>query len=210
LTVLLTTVDGLRRTVDGRFAERIPLVEALTDEMRNMAGGTDGNVFSTGGMTSKLRAADVCMTAGESLWIADGTDFGVLHQILAAEDVGTLFVPGATRLSGSKRWLAFFTEPAGRVTIDSGAARALRRAGRSLLPSGVVAADGAFGKGDTVQILAPDGSQVGMGISNYTAAEVKLIKGRRSHEIAGVLGKQAYDEVIHRDNLVLLDRPVVP
>lgn len=204
LTILLTTVDGLRtRGPDGSLGERIPLVEDLNREIRAMATGTDGNPFSSGGMESKIKAAEICTSAGESLWVADGSCFGVLRAILAGHDVGTLFTAGPTRLRSAKRFLAFFTRSSGHLTIDPGAAEALQHRGRSLLPRGITAVEGSFAKGDTVTIRNQDGDEIGTGISNYAADDLRRIAGLRSTQIAATLGRDGYDEAIHRDNMVI-------
>ncbi len=205
MTVLLTTMDGLYAREGGELTERISLVEGITPALRGMAAGTDGNPFSTGGMATKLDAAELVNEAGEWLWIADGSDFAVLDLILNAEDVGTLFVPPAGQLAGAKRWLAFFADPAGIVVIDKGAVQALRGRGRSLLASGIVAVEGDFGKGDTVRIQDEAGVPVAMGISNYTALELDRIKGQKSTRFKEILGECLYDEAVHRNNLVLVE-----
>jgi glutamate 5-kinase len=206
LTVLLTTVNGLReRTQSGGLGARVSVVTELTDTLRAMAGGTDGNRFSVGGMATKLRAAEMVMRAGEGLIIADGRDFGTLTQIAAGEDVGTLFCgsPGR-RMSGHKRFLAFFSEPAGELFVDAGAAEAVCRRGRSLLPGGITAAAGGFGRGDTVRILDAEGRELGRGVTHYGLEEVARIRGLKSADVRRILGEDAcFDEVVHRDYLVL-------
>jgi len=207
LTILLTTVNGMRqRTAAGALGERISAVTEITDGLRQMAGGTDGNRFSVGGMATKLRAAEIVMRAGESLIIAEGRDFGVLGQIAAGTDVGTLFFGGGhgRRMPSHKRFLAFFSEPVGEVIIDAGAEEAVCRKGRSLLPGGIVGLAGDFGRGDTVRILNAKREEVGRGVSNYRCDEVSVIRGMKSSDIRRLLGQDAcFDEVIHRDYLVL-------
>ncbi len=205
LTVLLTTVDGLRQRQGTQLGERISVVREITPAIRALAGGTDGNIFSTGGMGSKIHAAEITVASGENLWIVDGTDFSVLQRVFEAEDIGTLFMPSVARMSGSKRYLAFFSDPVGRVVIDAGAVRALREGGKSLLPSGILSVHGSFEKGDTLHIENESGGKVGLGVSNYGAGDLNRIKGLKLAQIAGILGRDAYDEAIHRDNLVVLD-----
>ncbi len=212
LTILLTTVDGLLEghTPGGRGRaerdppKRISVITKITPEIRAMAGGTDDKQFSVGGMSSKLEAAEMVMEAGDSLWIANGSDFGVLRRILAGEDVGSVFVPQSSQLSGAKRWLAFFADPAGDLEVDDGAAAALRTAGKSLLPSGIVGVKGNFEPGDTVRILDAGGQAVAVGISNYSAADLDRIKGLRTDRFLAILGTHEYDEAVHRNNLVLV------
>jgi len=208
LTVILTTVDGLHdRRADGSLGERLPIVRGGIAALHGLAAGTDDRTFSIGGMVTKLRAAEAVTGAGEALWIADGRAPDTLLRIFAGEDVGTLFLPPAGRrrqMQARKRWLHFFTRPAGRITIDDGAAAALRRKGRSLLPSGVTGVTGQFRRGDTVEISAPDGTVVARGLSNYAAGEIGLVMGRKSAEIPSLLGHDGDEEIVHRDNLVVL------
>jgi len=206
LTVLLTTVNGLRvRNPNGTLGNRVSVVAELTEALRAMAGGTDGNRFSVGGMATKLRAADMVMRTGEHLVIADGRDFATLGRVAAGEDVGTLFCgqPGP-RMRGHKRFLAFFSEPAGALTVDDGAAEAVWRRGRSLLPGGVTALTGEFQRGDTVRILDASGQEIGRGVTNFGHRELARIQGLRSADVRRILGEDAcFDEVVHRDYLVL-------
>ena len=204
LTILLTTIDGLHeRTAEG-LGKRLSVVASVTPKIKAMAGGTDGNQLSTGGMVTKLRAAQLVNRAGEALVIADGRDFAVLEQVLAAADVGTLFMPSrGTRMAAHKRYLAFFSEPTGEITIDAGAERALCEGGRSLLPSGVRDVTGDFRRGATVVIRSLDGQEIAKGVSNYAAAELERIRGKRSAEVLKLLGNDAYEEVVHRSHLVL-------
>jgi glutamate 5-kinase len=171
-----------------------------------MAGGTDGNSLSVGGMGAKVKAAELVTRSGESLWIAGGWDFAVLERILAGEDVGTLFVADASgRMAKHKRYLAFFSKPGGDIVVDAGAARALRQHGRSLLPSGVSGVTGTFSRGDTVRIVDAAGGEIARGVTNYSSTEVECIRGRRTSELQQALGYEAaaYDEVVHRNYLVL-------
>jgi glutamate 5-kinase len=207
LTVILTTVDGLHdRLPDGTLGARIPIVRGRTEALHKLAAGTDDRTFSIGGMVTKLRAADIVTGAGEALWIADGRAPDTLLRLFAGDDLGTLFVPATGRsdhMQSRKRWLHFFTRPTGRIAIDDGAAAALRRKGRSLLPSGITGTTGEFRRGDAVEICSADGTVVARGLSNYSAAEIALIQGCKSAAIAATLGHDGDDEVVHRDNLVL-------
>jgi glutamate 5-kinase len=213
LTVLLTTVDGLRhREADGTLGHRLSELKAVDDQLRAMASGTDGNPYSRGGMATKLEAARICLASGEYCWIADGTDFGMLARIFAAEDTGTLFIPAPGRLTGQKRWLAFFADPAGEIHVDAGAAVALVAKGRSLLPSGITAIIGDFDKGDTVTIVNASGEEIAVGVTNYSAGDLGRIKGLHSSRIDDTLGHSGYSEVIHRNNMALLggSAPLAP
>lgn len=205
LTVILTTEQGLRtRNPDGTLGERISVVPALNDAIRGMAGDTDNSEFSIGGMSSKLRAAEIVTAAGEYLWIADGRVPGALESMLRGEDVGTVFLPRRRRLSGRKRWITFFSKASGMLMVDEGAKRALVTQGRSLLPSGVRFVSGVFHRGDTVEISGPDGKPFARGLVNFNAEECLRICGRHTDEIQSVLGPNVDEELVHRDNLTLL------
>ena len=205
LTVLLTTEDGLRgRDAAGNLAERISVVPRVTAAIKALAGGTDDAKFSIGGMASKLRAAEIVTGAGEYLWIADGRKEGILEAILRGEDTGTLFLPSGRRLPGHKRWLRFFSRVGGRITADAGAVRALTASGRSLLPSGVIAVDGEFDRGDTVEIVDENGRPVARGLVNFSADDCRRIRGCKSSEIHRILGADSDEELVHRDHLTLL------
>ena len=205
LTVLLTTIDGMReRGADGRLGRRLSVVSAVSPRIKAMAGGTDGNAFSTGGMITKVLAGERILKSGSAMWIVDGSDFGVLPRLFAGEDTGTLFAPAKpARMAAHKRFLAFFSKAAGDVVVDAGAEKALREGGKSLLPGGIREVRGEFRRGATVRVLNQAGDEVARGVTNYGSGELGLIKGRKSSEIPGILGAEAYDEAIHRDHLVL-------
>jgi glutamate 5-kinase len=205
ITVLLTTIDGMRERTETGLGERLSVIHRLTPRLRAMAGGTDGNKFSVGGMATKLGAADLVTKAGEALWIADGHDFSVLSRIADGADTGTLFLPPANtqRMPSHKRFLAFCATPAGDLVLDAGAARAIHEQGRSLLPSGVREVRGAFKAGSTVRLLGPDGTEIARGICNFSQPELDHIKGHHSNEVAALLGHEGYEEVVHRNRLVL-------
>lgn len=204
LTVLLTTIDGLHTRVGNTLGKRISVVDEITDDLRSMASGTDGNAFSVGGMITKLNAAELCMAAGEHLWICDGRNFANLQQLLAGNDLGTLFVAKSAKMAKSKRWLAFFTEPSGRLRIDSGAVDAIRDGGKSLLPSGIVEVEGEFAMGDTVNICDLRNTIIGVGISNYHTRDLIQICGLRSDSFEDVLQRPCFNSAIHRNNLAIL------
>lgn len=203
LLVILTDIDGLY-DVDPRrnpSARRIEQVEAVTPELERLIW--DGE-SGTGGMRTKLQAAQKVMTAGIPLIIADGQPSGVLARIVAGDPIGTVFLPRGDRLAARKRWIAFALPPQGFLQLDEGAWRALAERGKSLLPSGVVRVSGEFSAGDAVGLLDPAGREFARGLVNYEAREVEQIRGARSVEIESRLGYKAFDEIIHRDNLVLL------
>ena len=206
LTILLTTVDGLRNRDDaGKLAERISVVEKVTDKIRSLAGGTDDSNLSIGGMDSKLRAADLSTAAGAFLWIADGREADIFDKILNGTDTGTIFLPRNHRVPGRKRWLGFFSKVSGALIIDNGAKKAVTTGGKSLLPSGVIAVKGEFRRGDTVEIITLDQQPVARGLVNFDAKDCLLLCGKHSDEVIAIMGKEAEIEAVHRDNLVLLE-----
>ena len=200
LLVLLTTVDGVFR--DKARKDRFDVVDDMTEVMA-AADGTRSSLGS-GGMPTKLQAAASVVAAGEMAVIANGRRPNILADLLAGEPVGTLFLPKAGKMNAKRRWIGLTTRPHGRLLIDSGAARAVR-ARKSLLASGITAAEGDFDAGDVVALVDPDGHTVAQGLANYSAADVARIKGLRSSQFAAVLGDKTYDEVVHADNLVLTD-----
>ncbi|MDA8334512.1 MAG: glutamate 5-kinase [Peptococcaceae bacterium] len=207
LLCLLTDIDGFY-TADPRVdagARLIPTVAAITPELESSAGGP-GTTRGSGGMASKLAAARVAVQCGTAVVVAHSRERDVLPRILAGEELGTFFRPGATRLEHRKRWIAHGAPAAGRVEVDGGAVRALVRGGKSLLPSGVLGVEGCFEAGTTVGIFGADGREVARGIVNFNSRELTMIKGRQTGEIEGLLGHKDYDEVVHRNNMVLMTR----
>ena len=207
MTVLLTTVNGLLgRNSDGTLGERIPVVAKITDRIRSLAGGTDDSDLSTGGMASKLRAAGLSTASGAWLWIADGRIDGIMQKIVDGEDTGTLFLPEEHKVPGRKRWFGFFSKISGEITVDSGAQNAVSVKGGSLLPSGVVQIDGDFKRGDTVDVCGADGRPFARGLVNFDSSDCRKIIGKHTAELTAILGSSAEAELIHRDNLILLER----
>ena len=204
--VLLTTVDGLLTsppTASGDSpGELVEVVERITSLTHAMAGEPH-SPLATGGMRSKLQAAEIVTKSGEHVIIANGGTPDILTRIFAGERVGTLFTPRPQRLRGRQRWIAFFDHPRGDLEVDAGAAAALRTDGRSLLAVGVTGVRGTFGKGAAVRIVDPAGVEVGRALVNYPSNELTRIIGRRSGEIVKILGCCEYEEVVHRDNFVL-------
>jgi glutamate 5-kinase len=159
----------------------------------------------TGGMASKLAAARKAAAAGIPTVIADGTRDGVLAAVFdPTAEAGTLLVADGDPLARRKHWIAYTLKPGGTLFLDEGAERALAKGGRSLLPSGVRAVQGTFGVGDCVRCVGPDGREFARGLVNYTAAELEKIKGAQTRDIERLLGYKGSDEVIHRDDLVLV------
>lgn len=208
LTVLLTTVDGLHSVTGGKqLDKRISIVSEFSDELRRTAFDTDDCAFSIGGMSSKLRAAEIVTRSGEALWIADGRDPYVLEKIIAAQDVGTLFLPlGEKQMQSKKRWLSFFSHPSGKIIIDDGAVKALKQDGRSLLPAGIIHTKGNFVRGDTVEICDKNNNLVAKGLSNYNSEEVHRLAGLQVSELSKILGYEGDAEIVHRNNMALAGR----
>ncbi len=205
LLVLLSVVDGLY-SADPRTdpsAAVIPTVPLIDAAVMDRAGGSR-SALGSGGMRSKLRAARLATAAGESVILANGSRPGVLDAILAGEPVGTLFLPHGTTLPAWKRWLGFTARPKGRLIVDAGAREAVQHRGRSLLPIGVVQVTGTFLKGDVVALCDIEQTEFARGLTNYSAADAARICGLRTEQITEVLGAVPYEEVVHRDNLVVV------
>ncbi|MHC4405197.1 MAG: glutamate 5-kinase [Planctomycetota bacterium] len=203
LLVLLSDVEGLYdgdpADPNARLIPTITRFEASTfDLVRDRATG-----MSRGGMASKLEAARQATTAGENVIIASGREPGVLARILSGEVLGTLVLPQKKVVAARKRWIGFTLEPRGHLVVDAGARRAVEHQGRSLLPIGIVKVKGSFNKGDVVALRDAGESEFARGLTNYSADDVRRIRGLRTVEIAEALGHCPYDEVIHRDNMVV-------
>ncbi len=205
LLLLLTDMDGLYTGDPGRDpgAKRIEIVESVTDELRQLVW-EKAEGLSVGGMLTKLEAAQKATASGIPMVIASGREPGTLRRLFKGEPAGTYFLPRGDRLTARKRWIAFAVPPQGRLTVDAGARKALTERGRSLLPSGVVSVEGEFQSGEVVALALADGKEFARGLVNYDAAELRRIQGGKTADIEQVLGYKSFDEVIHRDNLVVL------
>lgn len=201
LLVLLTVVDGLM----DAHGERIDCVHRITDQIAALATATKSSLGS-GGMTSKLQAIRRVTESGDYAVIANGRTRGVLTRLLKGHKIGTLFMTAPSKMSSRKRWIGWSVRPRGTIVVDAGAAHALQRGGKSLLAIGVTDCAGRFQRGDVVRVRDPLGAEFARGLSNYSASELSKIRGLRSNQFASVLGERPYDEVIHRDNLVIVDR----
>jgi glutamate 5-kinase len=166
--------------------------------------GATKSALGSGGMRSKLRAARLATVAGESVVLAGGLRPDVLDAVFRAEPVGTLFLPHSSTLPAWKRWVGYAARPRGRLIVDAGAQQAVQSKGRSLLPIGVVQVTGTFGKGDVVALIGPDGSEFARGLTNYPSSTVDRLRGLRSEQVREALGACPYEEVVHRDNLVVV------
>jgi len=206
LLVLLSDVEGLfDRHPSDPAATRLETVThidaAVTALARDRLGG-----LSKGGMASKIAAAGIVTEAGGHCIIASGRDDRVLERICRGEPAGTLFVGRETTMPAWKRWLGWSAEARGRVVVDAGAREAVVAGGRSLLAAGVTAIEGSFATGDVVALATADGEVFARGLVNYSLDELRRIAGVRTEQIATVLGCCPYDEVVHRDNLAVINR----
>ena len=207
--VLLSDIDGLytadpHRDADARFIERVMRV---TPEIEAMAGRSDSEVGS-GGMATKIAAARIAVNAGCHMCIASGRQRHPIRRLESGARC-TWFMPASTPLAARKQWIAGTLRPAGAIHIDAGALRALE-GGKSLLAAGVTGTLGRFESGDTVSVLAPNGTEVARGIAAYSDSDATRIMGRRSSEIEAILGFRGREELIHRDDLVILQHDYRP
>jgi glutamate 5-kinase len=200
--VLLSDIDGLYTAppASDSAAEHIPLVTEITAEIEAMAGDA-GTELSKGGMKTKIEAAKIAVGAGTNMVITTGKIMNPLAAIAAGSKV-TWFLAKSDPVTAKKRWIAGQLEPRGTVHVDAGAEQALN-SGKSLLPAGVKRLDGEFGRGDAVIIRAPDGRELGRGLAAYARTDAERILGRKSSEIAGILGFDGGPELIHRDDMAL-------
>ncbi len=205
LLILLSTVDGFRRPISSRRTQRVPYLPRIEAETLALAIGK-GSLFSIGGMRTKLESAGEFVDLGRLAVIANGRKANVVKRIMAGEDEGTLIGTGTLRAqAGSrKRWIAFFNKAQGAVTIDDGALRAITAQGRSLLPAGVRSVEGRFPMGAVINVRTGNGTIVARGLTEYSSDDLERIKGRKTSEIAALLGTKDYDEVIHRDHMLIL------
>jgi glutamate 5-kinase len=196
LLVLLSVVDGIldAQGKPQRLVERV-------DDARELLRA-EKSTLGKGGMNSKLEAARMVTESGEAMIVADGRMDAILPRLLDGELVGTMFVPSGKKWSSRSRWIGS-VRPAGSIVVDDGAVRALVEKRKSLLPAGILRVQGPFARGDVVSICAPDGKLVARGLSNYSSTDVEQIRGKKTQELRTLLGDNAYDEVIHCDNLVM-------
>lgn len=206
LVIILSDVDGLYTANPQTHPDAVivPDVMEITPEIEASAGGV-GSARGTGGMATKIQAAKAATSSGIHLVIASGTEKNAITRVLQGEELGTLFVSRENRLQFRKRWLAFGAKIAGSIVVDDGCAKAIRKAGGcSILPAGVFAVQGEFLPGSTVSVIDKDAHELARGLVHYSSAELEQIKGCNSGEIANILGHKNFDEVIHRDDLVIL------
>jgi glutamate 5-kinase len=207
LMILLSDVEGVYDRNPSEPGATMMSVITHLDAAENFAKDAVGPAriqLSRGGMASKLRAARIAAAAGESVVIAAGRRPNVLLDILAGADIGTLILAEGRTVASRKRWIGWSATPRGKLLLDAGAANAVQSNGRSLLAVGVRGVEGNFAKGDVVSLCDPAGREFARGLSNYTSTQMTTIAGQPTDRIAELLGHCPYDEVVHRDNLVVL------
>ncbi|MCJ7575432.1 MAG: glutamate 5-kinase [Dehalococcoidia bacterium] len=204
ILVMLTDIGGLY-TADPHYnpeAQLIRRVDKIDAEIERMACNTVSRQ-GTGGMMTKIEAARVATSSGVNVVIADGREPDILVRISQGEDIGTFFPAQVNKIESRKRWMLSGLASKGKVTVDKGAVSALKEHNKSLLPAGVVKAEGKFQRGDIVDILNEKGKRIGCGIANYSSSDLAIIAGKHSDEIGSLLGYDYGDEVVHRNNMVI-------
>ncbi len=205
LLIILSDVEGLYPGPPSEHDSPLRRVGEINDKIKSLAGPSDPDSSTVGGMITKIEAAETATSSGIPMVIASGYTDEVLTRIYNGEAVGTFFPPcdEAEIIRGRKRWIGYHLLPKGYLKIDSGAVKALKSRGKSLLPSGVTRAVGQFERGDVVKILDESDNEFARGMVNYNQSEVEQLKGCQSSEISDILGTHYYDEIIHRDNMVV-------
>ncbi len=206
LLIILSDVNGLYNKNPQKYqdANLIEIVGDINEDIKKMAGG-EGTKFGTGGMITKIIAAEMTTKIGTDMVIASGDDPGNITRIVERENIGTLFTRKNKKIRLKKYWLAYGTNKKGIITIDRGAEKALML-GKSLLPVGIKSLEGNFDKGTVLEVENLDGEVIATGMSNYSSGEIDLIKGHRSEDIEGILGHKYDDVVIHIDNMVIMEK----
>jgi glutamate 5-kinase len=205
LLIILTDQDGLFEAdpQTNKDARLIPLVKKIDKKLESLAS-TKRSAHGVGGMETKIAAAKNATTYGIPVVMANGRVHGILEAIFRGKDVGTLFLPETSKLKSRKHWIAFTLKPKGKLSIDHGAEEAILKMGKSLLAIGITKTEGDFQFGDSVSILNQRQKEIARGLVNYSSFEIKRIKGAPTKEIERILGYKYYDEVINRDDLVIL------
>jgi len=205
LFICLTDVDGLYtgNPHENSGVKPVYTVAKVDKKVEAMAGYVVG-ALGTGGMQSKIQAARMVSLRGGSSFIGSGREESIIQHLFANEPVGTFFLPQLEKMQSRKHWIAYVLRPQGNLVLDQGACKALIKGGKSLLPSGILEVRGTFGVGAPVQCLDEGGNAIATGLSNYSASDLGKIKGLNTGQIEKNLGYKDSDEVIHRDNLVVL------
>ena len=205
LIIILSDVDGFYSADPKKSpdAQLIPRVDGLPDEVVR-AAEKSANPLAHGGMVTKLKAVRMLNTVGIAALVVRGRAPRSIERAIAGEALGTLFVPDSKPLTGRKGWIGTTATPKGWIRVDEGAVTALAKKGKSLLPSGVLDVNGKFQFGDLVELRGPRGAVLGRGLVNYSAKEIQGIAGKHTREIVSILGHKDYDEIVHRNNMVLI------
>ncbi len=210
LLVILSTVSGLYDGPPGEPGSRLIDTVKQIDTKTLSYAQCHTDPLSKGGMTSKLEAARMATLAGETVILASGREEDVLTRIIDGQPIGTAFLAEGKSVTPWKRWIGFSAKPKGRLHLDAGAVRAVVQQGCSLLAVGLISVEGTFHKGDIVGIYDPSGCQVARGLTNYGSRDLRKIAGKHSERIADILGHRPYEEVVHRNNLIVTARDVCP
>ncbi len=203
--IILSDIEGVY-TDNPQSNPDATLIEEICDitpEIEALAGGA-GTLRGTGGMHTKMQAGKIAVNSGVSMVIASGLRDGVLREVLAGANVGTIFLSKENRLQVRKRWLAFGARTQGVITIDKGCEKAILSGGSSVLAAGITGVEGDFEHGNTISIVTLEGREIARGIANYNGEEARKIMGAHTNRLAKILGSKPYDEVVHRDYMVLL------
>ena len=205
LLALLTDIGGLytadpRHDPEAQLIRRVDKIDAKIERMASNTASRQG----IGGMAAKIEAARLATASGINVIIADGRETDILVRINQGEDIGSFFPTQVSKMESKKRWMLSGLASKGKVTVDKGAILALKGQNKSLLPAGVIKAEGKFHRGDIVDILDEKGKHIGCGISSYSSADLAIIRGKHSDKILSLLGYDYGDEVVHRNNMVLL------
>jgi len=203
LHIILSDVDGLYtdNPHTNPQARRLEIVESIDQSIHDMSGGA-GSKLGTGGMATKINAAEISTSAGVNMVIADGSEPDVLQRIVSGEEIGTLFLGQKEKMKARQHWISFGSRVEGYIYVDSGAEKALVNK-KSLLPSGMIKVEGSFLRGVAVEVISADGRVIGTGITNYAADELKHLVGVKTDQIEEKIGYKDYDEIIHVDNMIL-------
>jgi glutamate 5-kinase len=205
LLIVLSDIDGLFSDdpTKNHNAELIPIVEKITPQLEKLAKNSKTEL-STGGMITKIQAAKLCVSAGIAMIIASGKNPKALDEIFSGDFRGTLFLPAEKKLNVRKKWIGFVSHANGYIMVDDGAKNALLKKQKSLLPSGVLEVHGEFKAHDTISVRDMEGTEIAKGVTGFSSMDLGKIKGKKTSEIEKILNCKSCDEVIHRDNLVLI------
>lgn len=203
--ICLTDVDALYDSNPAVNPDAKPIytVSVVDESILEMAGHSK-SILGTGGMRSKILAAKMVSAGGGSSFIGPGRRKDILKHLFSGEMVGTFFLPQKEKMQGRKRWIAYVLKPKGKLILDDGAVQAISKRGKSLLSSGILKVEGQFEIGDSLRCMDQNGKPVAVGLTNFNATDLKMIRGKKSDEFSKILGFKEHDEVMHRDNLVVL------